>query len=129
VVSGGLDFSIRHFLAQKGWLNSVSIFAPKAKHTANGVTLTFPKRFDEMSANFKDDLVRNFRKEGKRVIYMGNDLGDYSAVKIADLSFAIKDSRLSELCRNGGVACIEITDFQQVVESIKVWVSLAEKKA
>jgi 2-hydroxy-3-keto-5-methylthiopentenyl-1-phosphate phosphatase len=62
------------------------------------------------------------------VIYIGDGLGDYSAVKIADLSFAIKDSRLSELCRNSGVACIEITDFQQVVESIKVWVSLVEKK-
>jgi 2-hydroxy-3-keto-5-methylthiopentenyl-1-phosphate phosphatase len=63
------------------------------------------------------------------VIYMGNGLSDYSAVKIADLSFAIKDSKLTELCRNAGVACIEIVDFRQVVDSIKDWVSLAERKA
>jgi 2-hydroxy-3-keto-5-methylthiopentenyl-1-phosphate phosphatase len=119
VVSGGLDFSIRHFLGQKGWLNSVEIYGPKTDQTENGIMLTFPKRFDEMSTNFKDDLVRHYRKEGKKVAYIGNGLGDYPAVRIADLPFAIRGSRLAALSRSSGVACREITDFQEVVESIR----------
>ena len=38
VVSGGLGFSIRHFLEQKGWLNKVEIYAPKSTCTNNGIT-------------------------------------------------------------------------------------------
>lgn len=129
VVSGGLDFSIRHFLGEKGWLDSVEIFAPKAKCAENGVTLSFPKRFAQMSINFKDDLVNYYRTQGKKVVYIGNGLGDYPAAKVADLSFAIRGSRLAQLCRSGGIACKEITDFQEAVESIRDWVSLAEKKA
>jgi 2,3-diketo-5-methylthio-1-phosphopentane phosphatase len=128
VVSGGLDFSIRHFLGLKGWLNSVEIFAPKATCTEGGVTLSFPERLDQMSVNFKDDLVRYHRKCGRKVVYIGNGLGDFPAAKVADLPFAIKGSRLAELCRSGGVACREITDFQEAVESIRDWVLLAEKK-
>ncbi len=119
VVSGGLDFSIRHFLEQKGWLNEVEIYAPKSKCTDNGVTLSFPRRFDPISTNFKDDLVTYHRKQGKRVVYIGNGLGDYPPAKAADLTFAIKGSRLVELCKSGGVACIEITDFQEVVDSLR----------
>ena len=129
VVSGGLDFSIRHFLGQKGWLDSVEIFAPKAKCTENGVVLSFPKRFDQTSTNFKEDLVRYHRKQGKKVVYIGNGPGDYPAARVADLPFAVRGSKLAQLCRNAGIACEEITDFQQAVESIKDWISLAEKKA
>ncbi len=60
-----------------------------------------------------------YRKQGKRVVYIGNGLGDYPAARAADLSFAIKGSRLAELCKSGGVACMEITDFQEVVESLR----------
>ena len=129
VVSGGLDFSIRHFLGQKGWLDSVEIVAPKAKCTENGVILSFPKRFDQTSTNFKEDLVRYHRKQGKKVVYIGNGLGDYPAARIADLPFAVRGSKLAQLCRNTGIACKEITDFQQAVEWVKDWISLAEKKA
>lgn len=129
VVSGGLDFSIRHFLGQKGWLDSVEIFAPKAECTGNGVILSFPKRFNQTSTDFKQDLVRYHRKQGKKVVYIGNGLGDYPAASIADLPFAVKGSQLAQMFRASGVACKEITDFQQAVELITDWVLLEEKKA
>jgi 2-hydroxy-3-keto-5-methylthiopentenyl-1-phosphate phosphatase len=128
VVSGGLDFSIRHFLGQKGWLDSVEIFAPKAECTDNGVTLSFPKRFNQTSTDFKQDLVRYHRKQGKKVVYIGNGLGDYPAASIADFAFAIKGSQLAQMFKAGGVVCKEITDFQQAVELIRDWVSLEERK-
>jgi len=118
VVSGGFDFCIRHFLDQKNWLRFIEICAPKSKGTTNGYTLTFPKLFDEKSVSFKDDLVKHYRKLGKRVLYIGDGAADYPAVKNADFSFVIRGSRLAELCSNGGVRYKEISDFQEVVDTI-----------
>jgi 2,3-diketo-5-methylthio-1-phosphopentane phosphatase len=126
VASGGLDFAIRHFLELKGWLNSVEIFAPKATCTENGITISFPKRLDRNSINLKDDLVRFHREQGKKVIYIGNGVGDYPAAQVADLPFAIRNSKLANLCKNGGIACKEITDFKETVKCIRDWVSQTE---
>jgi 2-hydroxy-3-keto-5-methylthiopentenyl-1-phosphate phosphatase len=122
VVSGGLDFCIRHFLALKGWSN-LETYTPKARHTVNGIELSFPNRLEKMSTNIKDDFVVYQMKRGKKVVYIGNGVSDYPAARIADLAFAIKGSKLAQLCRNGGVACKEITDFQQAVDSIEDWLS------
>jgi 2,3-diketo-5-methylthio-1-phosphopentane phosphatase len=128
VVSGGLDFSIRHFLEKNGWLNLVEIYAPKAQCTENGVVLQFPKLLDPHSSDFKEDLVKYYRKEGRKVVYIGNGLGDYSSAKKADLSLAIEGSQLARLCKDAGATCQEITDFQQAVDLIRIWVSHNEKK-
>jgi len=128
VVSGGLDFCIRHFLNLRGWSN-LKVFAPKSKWTRNGILLSFSKRIDRASTNFKDDLVMVYKKRGKKVVYIGNGVGDFPAAKVADLAFAIKGSRLAELCMTSGVPCREITDFQQVVDSIGSWISMREKSA
>ena len=122
VVSGGLDFCIRHFLALKGWSN-LEVYAPRAKLTENGIELSFPNRLEELSTNIKDDFVMYHLKRGRKVVYMRNGVSDYPAVRIANLAFAIKGSKLAQMCRNGGIDCEEITDFQQVVESIEEWVS------
>jgi 2-hydroxy-3-keto-5-methylthiopentenyl-1-phosphate phosphatase len=127
VVSGGLDFSIRHFLGQKGWLDSLAVYSPKAQCTENGITLSFPDRFDQNSTNFKDDLVRYHKDRGKKVIYVGDGSGDYPAARIANLPHAVKGSTLAQLCRLGQVACTEITDFQEVVESVRRWIFMANK--
>jgi 2-hydroxy-3-keto-5-methylthiopentenyl-1-phosphate phosphatase len=119
VVSGGLDFCIRHFLGRNGWLKFVEIHAPRSEFTANGYTLIFPELFDRSSTSFKDDLVKYYRRQGSKVIYIGNGLGDYPAAKEADISFAVKGSKLAELCKKGHLACREITDFQQVVDALQ----------
>ncbi len=118
VVSGGLDFCIRHFLGQKDWLQFIEIYAPISKRTLNGYKLTFPKLFDEKSASFKDDLVKHYKRQGKRVLYIGDGAADYTAVENADFSFVIKDSKLARLCSNGNVQYMEVSDFQEVVDSI-----------
>ena len=50
----------------------------------------------------------------RKVIYIGDGLGDDAAAKDADYSFAIKGSVLAKLCLH----CKSITDFQGVVEAI-----------
>ncbi len=126
LVSAGLDFIIKHFLEVKGWHALVEVYAPKARTTANGVKFTFPKLLDKASVNFKDDLVRYYKKQGKRVIYIGDGLADYHAARNAHLSFAVKDSKLAELLKHGGIPHKEITDFKDVVEAIKVATSVGK---
>ena len=127
IVSGGLDFGIRHFLGLKGWTN-LEIYAPKAKPTKNGIELKFPDRLEKNSTNMKDDFVIHHMKHGSKVVYIGNGTSDYPSARIADLVFAIRDSKLARLCRNGGVDCEEITDYQQVVDSMEKWVSRGMEK-
>jgi len=119
IVSGGLDFYIRHFLRSARLLERVSIYAPKAELTTNGIRVIFPELSDRGSVNFKDDLVRYYKRQGERPIYVGNGLGDYPAVKTADYSFVIKDSTLAELCRTTTLPYTEIEDFQEVIEKVK----------
>jgi HAD superfamily phosphoserine phosphatase-like hydrolase len=117
VVSGGLDFCIRHFLDRDEWLRFVKIYAPTSYFTGSGYALTFPAVGDRTS-NFKDGLVRRERKNGTRVCFVGNGFGDFSAAKEATFAFAIKGSRLAELCREHKVQHEEIDDFAQLVDAL-----------
>jgi 2-hydroxy-3-keto-5-methylthiopentenyl-1-phosphate phosphatase len=118
VVSAGLKFSIHHFLDRNSWLKLISIHAPEAAYTGQGYRLVFPKLFDESSANFKQDLVRHYRKLGNTVYYIGDGLGDFPAAREAELRFAIEGSMLAKKCRAERVSMTEITDFQQVIDGI-----------
>lgn len=119
IVSGGLDFYIRHFLRSQGLLERVNICAPKAEFTTNGIRVTFPELLDRGSVNLKDDLVRYHKRQGERAIYVGNGLGDYPAVRAADYSFVIKDSALAKLCRTTSLPYKEIEDFQETIGTVK----------
>jgi len=118
VASGGFDFCIQHFLDRDKWLKFIQIYAARSRFTENGYALTFPETTTSSSINFKDDLVRREKMKGKRVFFVGNGFGDYPAAKESDFAFAIKASRLAELCRGGNVPCKEIDDFQEVVDSL-----------
>jgi 2-hydroxy-3-keto-5-methylthiopentenyl-1-phosphate phosphatase len=119
IVSGGLDFHIRSFLGSEGLLDHVTLCAPKSEFTINGIKVTFPELLDKASASFKDDLARYHKRRGDRVIYVGNGLGDFPAVRYADFSFVIKDSPLAKLCRKTSLPFKEVDDFQDVIETIK----------
>ncbi len=118
VVSGGLDFCIRHFLDRKDWLKFIDIYAPRAKYTSEGYKLTFPELFYKESINFKDDLVTYHRRRDSKVFYVGDGLGDYPAAKEATFPFAIRGSKLAESCRKGSIRHREVIDFQEVIETI-----------
>ena len=118
VLSGGLDFYIKHFLQRENWLDSISIHAPKTQRTANGYEVTFPKRLVTSSVNFKVDLVRFHKGRGDRVFFIGDGIADFPSAKESDYVFAIRDSKLAKLCRNENVTCKEIDDFQPVIDAL-----------
>lgn len=53
------------------------------------------------------------------MIYIGDGITDYRAVRRADLSFVIKGSKLAELCKRGEIPHREIRDFQEVIDAIR----------
>ena len=120
IVSAGLDFVINHFLKQKGFANSIKVYSVKTTITENGIKLAFPKLLDKDSADFKDDLVRYHKKQGSRVIYIGDGTSDYQAIKKADYRFSIKNSRLAGLCRENKISHKQIDDFQEVINALKI---------
>ena len=120
IVSAGLDFVINHFLKQKGLADSIKVHSIKTTITENGIKLAFPNLFDKDSTNFKDDLVRYYKKKGSHVIYIGDGTSDYQAINNADYRFSIKNSRLAELCRKNKISHQEIDDFQEVINALKI---------
>jgi HAD superfamily phosphoserine phosphatase-like hydrolase len=118
VVSGGLDFCIHHFLDRDDWLSFVRVYAPASHFTGSGYTVTFPGVVGDASTNFKDDLVRREKTSGKRVFFVGNGFGDLPAAKEATFAFAIRGSKLAELCREQQVQYEEIDNFAPVVDRL-----------
>jgi 2-hydroxy-3-keto-5-methylthiopentenyl-1-phosphate phosphatase len=118
VVSGGLDFVIKHFLGVKGLEKRVRVYSATSRITRDSIELSFPKLVDCTSLDFKEDLVKQYNKQGFRTIYVGDGLSDYNAVRRADFLFVIKDSKLAELCKRENVPHREITDFQEVMKSL-----------
>ncbi|MCW4055389.1 MAG: MtnX-like HAD-IB family phosphatase [Candidatus Bathyarchaeota archaeon] len=119
IVSAGLDFVINYFLRQKDWDELVETCTPKTQFKANGIDFVFPKLSSQTSANFKQDQVRLYRAQGKKVIYIGDGAADYAAAITADYPFAVKGSRLAKLCETQRQGCSVMTDFKKVAETIR----------
>ncbi len=118
-VSAGLDFVIKDLLRMKGWNNLVKLSAAKAECTQEGIKFTFPRLHDRTSLSVKEDLVKYYKAKGRRVAYVGDGIWDIHALKEADYPFAIKGSRLAELCRRQGILAREVSDFLEMVTAVQ----------
>lgn len=119
IVSAGLDFVIRHFVRREGWDELVETYTPKTRFGPRGIEFLFPRLFDKVSVNFKQDLVKHYRVMGKKVIYIGDGSADFAAAISCDYPFAIEGSKLAGLCDNQRKDCEMLTDFAAVVEAIR----------
>ena len=118
IASYGLDFCIDRLLLRAGLRKQVKVHAPKTKLASNSIRFTFPALRHPGSSNLKDDLVRDYRQSGYRVVYVGDGASDFPAVKVADVRFAIKGSRLAQLCDQSGLEFSEVTDFEPVAKAL-----------
>ncbi len=119
IVSAGLDFCITHFLEIIGWAGLIEIHSAETKFTDKGIDLVFPELRDKTSTDFKVDLIEFYKAQGMRVVYIGDSLSDFNAVKHADFSFTIKNKKLSEFCERQGIIYQEIETFQEVIDAIE----------
>jgi HAD superfamily phosphoserine phosphatase-like hydrolase len=119
LVSAGLDFVIKHYLARDGLKDKVELLAAAARTTPTGIKFDFLKLKDKRSRNFKDDAVRYYKTKADMVAYVGDGRWDLHALRAADLRFAIKNSKLSELCKEQDIQATMVSDFGEMVVSIK----------
>jgi 2-hydroxy-3-keto-5-methylthiopentenyl-1-phosphate phosphatase len=95
-------------------LGSIEVISGKTSIRDNGIEFEFPKkRFDD-SADFKADFVRYHKKLGFKVVYIGDGLSDFQAVREADVVFVVKGSRLADWCREQNIAYNEFTSFGEI---------------
>ncbi len=119
IVSAGLDFVIKHFLAREKYQDKVDLFAASAKCTPTGVKFEWPKLKSNRSINLKDDMVRYYKQKADTVAYIGDGRWDLHALRNADRRFVIKNSRLAELCKEQDVQATTVIDFQEMVISLQ----------
>lgn len=118
IISAGLDFIIKHFL-KKSKINSIQLIAPKVKIKNKKIVFIFPKKFYNDSLDFKEDVVKQYKNKGKKVIYIGNGESDFTAAKKSDFILAIKFSKLYFLCKKEKISFKEINDFFDVINFLK----------
>jgi 2-hydroxy-3-keto-5-methylthiopentenyl-1-phosphate phosphatase len=116
IVSGGLDFCIKHVLDRNRL--EVDVVCPKTTFTSDGLKLQFPELSDETSFSFKDDTVRSYRRKNYSVLYVGDGYADYYALKEADLRFVMKDSVSAKLLHTNNLKFIEVTDFEPILNTL-----------
>jgi len=119
LVSGGLDFCIKHILARNK-LN-VDLISPKTRFTRDGIELEFPKLVHLNSFSFKDDTVRSYQRGEYRVLYVGDGYADFYALKEADLRFVMKESVSAGMFREAKLKFTEVTNFQPVLNALSNW--------
>ena len=118
LVSAGLDFVIKHFLRRQKW-RKMELYAAAAKCTPTGIKFDFPKLKDNRSISLKDDTVRYYKTKADTVAYIGDGRWDLHALRNADLRFAIRNSKLSELCKEQDIQATIVSDFKEMVVSLK----------
>ena len=119
LVSAGLDFVIKYFLTRENLMDKVEVFAAVAKCTPMGIKFDFLKLKDKRSMNFKDDTVRYYKTRAETVAYIGDGRWDLQALRNSDLRFAIKNSKLAELCKAQEIQATTVADFTEVVTSLQ----------
>jgi 2-hydroxy-3-keto-5-methylthiopentenyl-1-phosphate phosphatase len=119
LVSAGLDFVIKHFLTRENLVDKVELFSAVATCTPRGIKFDFLKLKDNRSISFKDDVVRYYKTRADTVAYIGDGRWDLPALRNADLRFAIKSSKLAELCKEQGIQATTVADFTEVVTSLQ----------
>src|SRR6266568_5052875 len=100
-------------------LDKVEVFAAVAKCTPMGIKFDFLKLKDKRSMNFKDDTVRYYKTRAETVAYIGDGRWDLQALRNSDLRFAIKNSKLAELCKAQEIQATTVADFTEVVTSLQ----------
>ena len=118
IVSSGLDFMIEDFF-NKFTLKSIPFIATQTEFTTDNMEISFVSKKNDTSIDFKEDNVCYYQNLGKKVYYIGDGISDISAVKHADFSFVVKDSRLVSICQENHIKYAEFQDFNEVINYLK----------
>jgi len=117
IVSNGLDFYIKAVLKSIS-VNNVKVFAAQTLFKLEGLDVRYiGPDGSHLDAGFKDAYVNLFKRQGYRVVYIGDGASDVSPASQAHHIFA-RDELLRR-CQEKGWDCIPFEDFGDVVEGME----------
>ena len=125
IVSDGLDLYIAAILEKYGL--DVEFYANRLVFGEGGrIGVDFPPPSEACGrcGNCKRSLIRSFRREYGRIVYVGDGHSDICAARTADQLFA--KGVLYEKCRENGTPCLLYDDFGDVRRGLEE--SFAEKR-
>lgn len=122
VVSGGLDFYIRSLLP-----SDIPFYSYRGEFDAVGsgwqVHLpVWPPVNLEGGEDFKVRVLEELKLQHVQdhpVVFIGDGRNDGPVARVADLTFAVKGSKLVEICAARGQKCIEFEDFAEVITALE----------
>jgi len=117
ILSDGLRWYIEAVIQHAG-VQDVYIYANEVLESEEGFTFTYPWYSDETPqlAMCKPIIMRDLRKQGKKIIYIGDGPSDFAAVHYADMVYA--KPALETYCREQNIAC---QPFNTLADIITNW--------
>ena len=118
ILSDGLDYYIA-FILEKYGMSTVPFRANHMYFTKDSIGVEFP--YEDKGCgrcgNCKRWHMESVRREGEKIVYIGDGYSDRYAVSSADIVFAHRD--LAEFCNRNHVPFIPFGDFFGVVEYLE----------
>jgi 2,3-diketo-5-methylthio-1-phosphopentane phosphatase len=119
IVSEGLDFYIEHLLR----VNDIDVpfFTNKAHFEDGGIRISFPNASLECEdcGTCKLGILKDWRGEGKKIIYAGDGMNDICPAETCDVVFAKGD--LLAHYRMKGLEHIEFEGYADIMSEVKRW--------
>lgn len=124
IVSDGFDYVIKNVLSRKlpnFVFEKLQIFCNKME-VGHTIKASFPAEPCEHGcANCKPRIIKAHKKEGDRILFIGDGLSDRYAAEVADLTFAKK--KLLNYCIDRHLPYKEYSNFHVIQE----WISSKER--
>jgi 2-hydroxy-3-keto-5-methylthiopentenyl-1-phosphate phosphatase len=123
ILSAGLDFIIHHYMKKVDPESKIPIYSPQAHFNNGNVSITFPEKISENSKNFKTDIAMKYKRESDKIIYIGDGLSDYEAVRVVDFSYVVEGTKLAEQCINENIPHKKFSTFYEIIEDLHTQIS------
>lgn len=115
IVSGGIDFIIKHVLHSIGISNNFKIVSAVTEYKPDGfLKVTNPIKYNPDALDFKSDLVQFFKNKRYIVNYIGDGTSDFNAVLLSDITFSVRNSKLSSFCHDNNLNYLEFDSFYEI---------------
>jgi 2-hydroxy-3-keto-5-methylthiopentenyl-1-phosphate phosphatase len=118
IVSNGMVFYIQTLLKNAGINDDIEIYAAQAEFNSNGIEARYiGPDGHEIQNGFKEAYVKQFLKEGWRVISIGNGASDIPAAKLAHHTIATEP--MLSLCREEGMNCLPFENLDDIIKGLE----------
>ncbi len=116
VVSAGIDFIIDDMLKY----NKIKVDVISAKTQFNGgIKLKFPPIGDD-ARDFKQRVIIDLKRDGYKIISIGDAESDFNAARIADFVFAVKGRPLIKMLNESKKYRVKaFLSFYEIIDALK----------